>query len=308
MSPRRNTGNWAVRLVMLVAVGTLATGLAGCGSSNADASGKITAKTSATAPCSKTPTTDHPVAGVALQNWNNTCDAPAILSAYRTFLATYNQVWDDPFGNGLTPTQELGQIYQQVQSGTYPQTSLPPGCTLPPPAATSQALPPACEPLVTSTTTTGPLAWATTQLSKVAGPTVVNDVIKSLSTYISQGTPKGQLIDGGYAVVRQYASSGSIVETAPDLNASDPITQWYAKDRQQSAVNGNPTGFVWGCVQDTTAVVDANGNPIPGSTPSGPAEVGMTIAKQGPNWLAAGWFLNDLKHPATTGNPCGVAF
>ncbi len=232
MSPRRNTANWATRLVMLVAVGTLATGLAGCGSSNADASGKITGKTSATAPCSKTPTTDHPVAGVALQNWNQTCDAPAILSAYRTFLATYNQVWNDPFGNGLTPTQELGQIYQQVQSGTYPQTSLPPGCTLPPPAATSQALPPACQPLVTSTTTTGPLAWATTQLSKVATPVAVSNVVQSLANYIAQGTPKGQLNDLGYAVIRQYATSGSINASIPNLNTPN---YWDGMEGHQRA-------------------------------------------------------------------------
>jgi hypothetical protein len=292
---------------MLVAVGTLATGLAGCGSNNADASGKITAKTSATAPCSKTPTTDHPVPGVALQNWNKTCDAPAILSAYRTFLATYNQVWNDPFGNGLTPTQELGQIYQQVQSGTYPQTSLPPGCALPPPAATPQALPPACQPLVTSTTTTGPLAWATTQLSKVATPVAVSSIVQSLANYVGQGTPKGQLSDLGYAVVRQYATSGSINASAPDLNNDNPWAVWSSKPDTQPT-NGLPTAFIWGCVHDSTTVVGADGQPIQGSTPAGPAEFGGPMVRQGTGWLFTGYFTIDLHNPAKSADPCGAGF
>jgi hypothetical protein len=310
--------NLVSKTVALAVLAVLTVGLSACGSSHSKALGPIPGTGSDTN-CTSKPTTSSPAPGVNLSDYNHTCRGPAILSAYQTFISKFDAVFDDPFGNGNTPSQELGQIYQQILHGQYPQTSLPPGCTLNTSASTPQSLPAACQSLVDSTAAYGPLAYATSQLSQVATDQGVSHALQAIEQAINAGTPAGALTEKSYAVIREYGTSGAIPDAEPNPNNA---TEWsnFKANTSTLPTSGHPTAGVWSCVKDTLLVKSVSGSPVtvyelPPNQSSpwfGPGETwaytGTTLVEQGETWKVAAFGFGNLDIPAIKGDPCGAGF
>jgi hypothetical protein len=253
---------------------------------------------------------------VKLDDYNHTCQGPAILSAYQAFISKFDAVFDDPFGNGDTPAQELGQIYQQILHGQYPQSSLPPGCTLNTSASVPQSLPAACQSLVDSTTGNGPLAYATSQLGQVTTQQGISESVQLVQDAINAGSPSGTLTEKGYAVIRQLATRGTVSNYQPTPN--DP-NEWadYLKASVPFSTNGKLTAEVWSCAANTLQVKDADGTPttldLPGTGLQWIAPgmswstLGVTLQKTG-TWQVASFLPTIVDNPASKGDPCGAGF
>jgi hypothetical protein len=310
--------NLVSKAVILAACGALAAGLSACGSSPSKALGPIPG-TGSDANCTSKPSTSSPAPGVKLDDFNHTCQGPAILSAYQAFISKFDAVFDDPFGNGDTPAQELGQIYQQILRGQYPQTSLPPGCTLNTGASVPQSLPAACQSLVDSTTGNGPLSYATSQLGQVATAQGASLALQAIEQAINTGTPSGALTEKTYGVIRQYATSGSVSDATPNPNAANEWSGFMA-NTSTVTTNGHPTAVVWSCAADTLVAKGTNGSPVIVYEPApnqatpwfGPGETwattGATLAYQDSRWDVRGFGFTNIDTPATGGDPCGAAF
>ena len=309
--------NLVSKAVTLAACGAIAAGLAACGSSPSKGTGSIPG-VGTDANCASKPTTSSPAAGVKLDNYNHTCQGPAILSAYQAFISKFDAVFDDPFGNGDTPAQELGQIYQEILHGQYPQTSLPPGCTLNTSASVPQSLPAACQSLITSTTGNGPLAYATNELSTVATSNAVSEAIQVVQATLNAGTPFGSLTEREYAVVRQYGTA-SINDAVPDANSP---TEWatYTSNPKLIPPAGRAQASVWSCGAETIGAKGAAGQAVQVTVPEfnssapwfGPGEswatTGTALVKEGNVWRVEGFFFETVNHSQAKGVPCGAGF
>jgi hypothetical protein len=310
--------NLVSKAVTLAVCGAIAAGLAACGSSPSKGLGSIPG-VGTDANCASKPTTSNPAAGVKLDNYNHTCQGPAILSAYQAFISKFDTVFDDPFGNGDTPAQELGQIYQQILHGQYPQTSLPPGCTLNTSASVPQSLPAACQSLITSTTGNGPLADTASQLGQVATGQGVSQALQVIEQTINAGSPSGALTEKGYAVVREYETSGLIADAEPNPNDASEWSDFKA-NTSTLPTNGHPTATVWSCAKDSLLSKSTNGSPVITYEPApnqstpwfGPGETwaytGTTLVEQNNTWKVAAFGFGNVDTSIGTRDPCGAAF
>lgn len=256
-------------------------------------------------PCSSKATSTT-VDGVQLQRWPAcTAEGKAILGAYHAYMTTYGDVLTHPYGTpGETPRQILGNIYAQEAQGTLKATKIPPGCKIPTNVVHAVSWPAACDQLITPSSkpgTTGPLAWAATQLSKVATPSGVAVALHALAGNLDLGyATSGTLPALGAPVIRQVVSvGGSVFTNAP--NPALPMSAWVPK----TATAHTTTAVVWSCLTDRLVITDAAGHTV---VHAPDVAVTMRLVRVGTAWRMATADVGPVTPTTTNGSPCGIAY
>ena len=183
------------------------------------------------------------------QNWNKTCIGKSALSTYRTFIATLNQVWSDPFGNGDTIKQEMQSIVNQEFNGGSPAAKLPKGCKLS--MLRPGLMPRPCRSLVAASaaSTSSMFASEITTLEYVASPSVANEIVSMQMAAINEGRmPQGSLAGTKDAVVRYVTSDGYGLGRAPALSGPTALPHLAPAPAPRSAHPS--TEVVWSCMAD----------------------------------------------------------
>lgn len=276
---------------------TLTTG--GC-----DGLGICTAPGPTPAPCTTTATNSKLMdgAGKPLQSWDTSCgEGAAIVAAYTKFIGAYNTLLDNPYGNGLTPWQELGHIYDEAAAGTLKATQIPKGCTIPAPSAHAVSWPATCDQLLAKGGKGDPLAPVAAALSGIATSGGRAHMRHVLSVDLNAGyATSGQLVTVGEPIVREIVGKGgSVFTTAPNPGA--PLAAWPAT----TAKTATPTAVAWACLANHLVTTNHTGEHGP-STAYWAMNVYLVQTPAG--WRVSGWGEWNVPAAISKGSPCGVAY
>lgn len=257
------------------------------------------------APCPTGPTDSKLVdaAGKPLQSWSTSCGTgKAVVAAYGRFIAAYNTLLDNPYGNGLTPWQELGHIYDEEVAGTLKATQIPKGCTIPAPSAHPISWPAPCDQLLAKSAKGDPLEPVATTLSGIATSAGITHMLHVLSGNLDAGyMTSGQLVTVGSPIVREIVNKGgTIFATAPA--PASPVSSWTPGSL---TVATPESAVVWACLADhlvTTNRAGAHGPTVAYWAMS------MRLVKPGSAWLVGGWGVMGIPTAPSKGSPCGTAY
>ena len=269
-----------------------------------DGLGICTPRGSKPAPCPTTATTSKLVdgAGKPLQSWDTSCGpGKDVVAAYSRFIAAYNTLLDNPYGDGLTPWQELGHIYDEEAAGTLTATQIPKGCTIPPPSAHPISWPAPCDQLLSKGGNGDPLAPVATALNGIATSAGRAHMRHVLSVDLNAGyATSGQLVAVSSPIVRQIVSKGGgIFTTAPNPGA--PLAAWPASTAKAAV----PTAVVWACLVNHLITTNHIGEHGP-STAYWAMNVYLVQTTAG--WRVSGWGEWNVPAAISKGAPCGTAY
>lgn len=246
---------------------------------------------------------------VTLKSYPTSCgQGKAIIAAYHKWLTVYNEVNSNPYGNGKTPRQELGLIYNEELNHTYKGTALPAGCVLPTNITHAVSLPKACESLVspssTSAAATGPMAYSANLLRTVDTPAGVTQALGFLSKAASAGEYETGGVSGIHdAVVRQIVPKGQPIE----LYAPLPTQPSSAYTPPQPSTLGAEGATVWVCVDSA----GAHGYSASGRQFSNTAQyiaLDLNLEQVNGKWLVDAIHSAPVFTPLSKGAPCGTEY
>ncbi len=196
------------------------------------------------------------------QNWNKTCIGRSALATFDAFIATFNDVWSNPFQNDLSLAANLAAMLAPKSSTV---THLPPSCHLNPKGGT---LPAACKVLEQSTAS--PFAAESAILAQVASPSVVRRIVSwQLVAIDHDRMPTGSLGSTGAAVVRSSSPIGWLSTSAPPLDGPGALPRFHPT--APTPASNSPSAVVWDCLSSTLSAsgLSASGwlsGPVPGGT------------------------------------------
>lgn len=263
----------------------------------------------APAPCSAQqkpkPTT---YGNVTLESYPTSCgQGKAIVSAYHKWLAVYNEVNSNPYGNGYTPRQELGLVYKEELNHTYKGTPLPAGCVLPTNITHAVSLPKACDSLVSpssaSAAATGPMAHTANLLRTVDTPAGVSQYLGIMNGWLS----KGQYETGGVsrlhdAVVRQIVPKGQPIE----LVVPNPSQLPSAYTPPQPSTLPAEGATVWSCLAVHGSVFSPSGQHLSGTPPY--LALHLFMEQVNSKWRVFSMGTIAVAKPISKGAPCGAEY
>jgi len=246
---------------------------------------------------------------VTLESYPTSCgEGAAVIASYRKWLTVYNEVNTNPYGNGDTPRQELGHIYNEELHHTSTGVTLPPGCVLPTNITHAVSLPKACESLVSPTSAsqaaTGPMAYAANLLATVDTPAGVTQYLGIMNKSLSNGSYLTGGDSGTHdAVVRQLAAPGQPIELWAPL-PGEPVS---ADPPPTPATLPAPGAIVWSCLTTATErLFSASGQRETG-LPTALALVLFMEQVHG-TWLVNSMGTAPVATPISKGAPCGTEY